>query len=103
MQAQAAATNARGQGDYSDFNTAGAVAKVVPYTPTQAPRRGPLTTDNQLDVQWDFVTDPIATGGSTITSFALYIDDGQRGSFVEVVGDTFGDYTQNSKLIDSGI
>jgi len=46
IQAQIAATNARGQGDYSNLNTEGARARVVPHTPTEAPTRGSLTSDS---------------------------------------------------------
>lgn len=85
------------------MNTVGAVAKVVPHTPTQAPTRGLLTSDTQLEVEWEFVTDMIKAGGSDITSYSLYIDDGNGGEFYEVDGDTKGLYTLNSIIVQSGI
>jgi len=75
------------------------VARVVPHTPTEAPTRGSLTNDNQLEVQWEFVTDLFKAGGSPVTSYSLYIDDGNGGDFIEVDGDTKGLYTLNSIVI----
>lgn len=86
------------------MNSDGVTANVVPHTPTLAPIRGPSTTDSQLDVRWSFITDPILTGGSAITSYSLFINDGNGGNvFTEVMGDTLGPYTLNSIVITSGI
>lgn len=99
---QIAATNARGQGDYSDLNTVGSVAKVVPHTPTQAPTRGSNTNDGQLDVQWEFVTDIQLAGGADFTGYALYRDDGKGGDFIQVQ-ETQPTYTLNSVTLSTGI
>lgn len=81
------------------MNTMGSVARVVPHTPAEAPIRGSLTNDNQLEVKWKFVTDLYLAGGSPIISYSLYIDDGNGGDFYEVDGDTKSDYTLNSIII----
>lgn len=71
----------------------------MPHTPTTAPTRGLLTNDNQLEVQWEFITDLYLAGGSPILSYSLYIDDGNGGDFYEVDGDTKSVYTLNSIVI----
>jgi len=103
IKASIAATNPRGEGKYSDLNTQGAEAKVAPHTPTVAPTRGSLTNDNQLEVQWEFVTDIYKAGGASILSYSLFIDDGNGGEFYEVDGDSKSLYTLNSIVIQSGI
>ena len=54
-------------------------------------------------MQWEFVTDLLKAGSAPITSYSLYIDDGNGGDFVEVDGDAKGPYTLNSIIIQSGI
>ncbi len=71
----------------------------MPHAPTTAPVRGSLTNDNQLEVQWEFITDLYLAGGAPILSYSLYIDDGNSGDFYEVDGDTKSLYTLNSIII----
>ena len=94
------AINSRGAGDFSDPNTSGAVVEIVPWQPSTTARRGSQTTETQLEVTWDYLTG-LSTGGSTILSYELQLNTGS--GFVEVVGDSLGDYTQNSAIIKSGL
>lgn len=100
IQVKVSAINSRGAGDFSDPNTSGALVEVRPLKPTTTPRRGSLTTETQLQVTWDYMTGTL-TGGSTILSYQLDMNTGS--GFVEVVGNTQGDYTQNSVIVTSGI
>ena len=84
------AINSRGAGDFSDPNTSGAVVEIVPWQPSTTPRRGSQTTETQLEVTWDYLTG-LSTGGSTILSYELQLNTGS--GFVEVVGDSLGDYS----------
>ena len=54
--ARVSATNEKGEGEYSDSNSVGALAEVLPLAPKLAPSRGELTSEIQLDVGWQFLT-----------------------------------------------
>ncbi len=56
----------------------------------------------QIDVMWDFLVSYEQTGGTSITSYELQMDDGLGGSFVEVVGYT-NPYSLNSFLITANV
>ena len=101
--AKVSAYNAKGMGPYSNVNTAGAKAQVVPHSPDSAPYYGPQTSDQALEVRWPFITDLYKAGGSSITSYELMIDDGS--GFREVVGFTAPNtpYTLNQVLISSSV
>lgn len=103
--AKVAATNTNGTGVYSEENTLGVTAQGVPSAPTAAPSRGAQTTKSQVDVQWQFLTDSVASGGSPILSYQLELDDGQGGAFLPVVGSdpTNNPYTLNSKIVTTAI
>lgn len=51
---------------------------------------------------WNYITNLQLLGGAPATSYELVMDDGNGGSFSEVVGYTTP-YTLNSYLITSGI
>ena len=55
-----------------------------------------------MDVQWEFLIDENATGGTPIVSYELQMDDGLGGDLAELVGFT-ENYTLNSLLITSNI
>lgn len=96
------ATNEKGSGLYSLPNIVGALVEVMPSAPTTAPRRGDLTNEFRIDVEWDFISGYQDRGGTNIDSYELQIDDGNGGFFIEVVGFT-SFYTLNSFLISSNI
>lgn len=100
--AKVAAINSKGQGQYSGTNVIGALVETPPQSPQAGPARGPLTSETQLDVNWEFLTTYEHTGGTVITSYELQMDDGQGGTFVEMVGYTTA-YSLNSFLITATI
>lgn len=73
-----------------------------PQAPENGPTRAALTTETQIEVGWEFLTSYEQTGGATITSYEVQMDDGLGGTFVEVVGFT-APYTLNSFLITSNV
>jgi hypothetical protein len=96
--AMVAAINDKGEGQFSGTNIIGALAETPPQTPPTGPARGILTTETQLDVNWEFLTTYEQTGGTDIISYELDMDDGLGGSFVEVIGYTTP-FALNSFLI----
>lgn len=100
--AMISASNEKGTGQFSGTNTAGALIQIVPMAPTYAPYSGPRTNQFLLDANWQFLVTYAQRGGGYIDSYELNIDDGNGGSFVEVVGFTTF-YTLNSILVTSGI
>jgi hypothetical protein len=103
--ARVSATNAKGTGPFSEMNTAGMLAQVVPSAPLSAPYRGPDTTEARLDVHWAFLTDARADGGSAILNYGLEVDDGAGGAFYAVVGGSpaTAPYTLNSVLYTTAV
>lgn len=66
------ASNALGYGAYS--TTQSFTPRTIPGQPTSAPRNLPLlTTRTDAYIEYDAVTDD---GGSAITSYVIWIDDG---------------------------
>jgi len=86
--AKIAAINEKGQGLFSKPNSVGALVQTLPQAPPNPPRRGHLTNEFRIHVEWDFLTTYEQRGGSTIDSYELQIDDGAGGYFVEVCGFT---------------
>mmetsp|Transcript_9442 Transcript_9442/g.8981 ORF Transcript_9442/g.8981 Transcript_9442/m.8981 type:complete len:609 (+) Transcript_9442:2746-4572(+) len=68
-----AAVNSEGTGDTSPYNTDGATAAQAPNAPA-APTSGSATSSSQIQVDWVDLTGT-DTGGSAITSYALYWDN----------------------------
>lgn len=80
------ATNTRGDGPLSDVNTDGARIRQAPAQ-MDPPTEGDGTTDSQVEVVWNAVTDPgLPTGNSDITAYKLLWDngDGAAVTFVEL-------------------
>ena len=65
-----------------------------------APTSGSLTTQKVIDIVWTAVTSP-NDGGSSVTSYNLYWDQGYS-SWTTVVGQ-YSDYTGTSYLIGIGL
>jgi hypothetical protein len=65
------AINEKGQGEYSEINTDGALIYVLPLSPSDAPTRGEETNESQIEVDWVFLTTYLERGGSTIDSYEL--------------------------------
>ena len=89
------AYNERGWSSWSDANTAGAAVEVVPHKMTTV-SRGATTTNHVLQVDWALPTGT-ATGGSDVTTFALYTDhataDRGVGETWSVLSDTISPTT----------
>lgn len=77
IQATVSAVNARGASTTSAYNTAGATVAVVPEEPTTL-AKGAASSYNQIQLTWSALTGT-ATGGSPITSYVLYWDNGAGG------------------------
>lgn len=97
--------NDKGEGPVSEVNTEGELAQTVPAAPPSAPYRGIGTSDNQLDVEWGFLTTGAENGGSSIVSYSLEVDDGAGGSFIEIIGGSplSAPYTLNSKIVTTAV
>ena len=53
--AQVSAFNAKGQGNFSGTNIIGALVEELPSAPVNGPRTGPLTDEQKMDIEWDFL------------------------------------------------
>jgi hypothetical protein len=69
--ARVTAINEKGQGEYSEVNSKGALVEVLPLAPSNAPTRGDETNESQIEVDWVFLTTYLQRGGSTIDSYEL--------------------------------
>lgn len=82
------ATNRVGSSEFSAVNTDGALIETAPLAP-QSVRRGALTTNVNIKVEWDEITLPSETGGSPITSYQIDYDNNSRENvWVELDGFT---------------
>ena len=71
------ASNFLGYGSYSTSYSF--VPRTVPSKPPSSPsNRATLTTSTTIYIEYDAVVD---TGGSAITSYNVYVDDGLGGAY----------------------
>lgn len=88
IQAKAQAYNLKGWGGFSNVNTAGARAEVVPQT-MALPTRGVLTDESQAEIDWVqfFTTDEVGGLTASILSYNLQWDSGTDGStWTDLIG-----------------
>jgi hypothetical protein len=77
--------NINGWSDFSDTNTVGAQIKTEPATMT-IPRRGALTSQFQIHIEWDALTGDDLKG-SIVTSYYLQWDKGtSQNEWFDLVG-----------------
>lgn len=66
-----------------------------------APTSGSNTNNNQIDLNWVAFTSSPNNGGSSITSYVVYWDQG-TSTWVELLGETSA-YTSSSYTVTTGI
>jgi len=81
------AMNAKGYSTPSADNGSGPTAKTVPSPPT--PQRGGATSKTQVEVTWAAVSGSPQDGGSAVTDYKVYWDQGS-GSWTQAAATTSG-------------
>ena len=100
---QVTATNGIGTSDPSDENGGGAVVKTEPAAPSALLRDDTGTSDLQITVSFPVVDSHPDNGGSSITSVALYWDEGRGdATFTALVGES-SDSLVDSFTVSSGV
>jgi hypothetical protein len=86
--ARASALNSNGWSTVSDSNIGGAYVMTAP-TRMNDPVRDADSSDSQIIVSWDALTEATDTGGATVTSYGLEWDSGTNGAtWSELAGHT---------------
>lgn len=97
------ATNEIGTSDPSDANTGGAVVMTEPAAPADLTRDDSGTSDLQLSVSFPVTDSHPDNGGSSVTSIALYWDEGNGdGVFTALVGES-SDSLLDTFTVTSGV
>jgi hypothetical protein len=84
--AKVTATNSFGTSEESEVNTSGALIETLPHAHANAPTRGALTHETQIEIDFQALVGA-ETGGSPILSYVVLWDDGLGGSLVARLGD----------------
>lgn len=71
----------------SPANVLGAIIQTVPHKPLSLPQRGSFTSQTQINLKITALTGD-ETGGSPITSYIVYWDQGLGGVFTPLIGYT---------------
>jgi titin len=70
-------------------DTSSFILASIPSTPSSGPTKvSSDSSDTQIRVVFNTLTTTVETGGSTILSYNLQIDDGNQGNFVDLYGIT---------------
>jgi hypothetical protein len=77
--ATVSAINSIGTSDPSPVNSSGVVIQTTPTKPPTAPANGTSTSNTQIHVTWNNLVSP-DNGGSIITNYEVFINDGQGGT-----------------------
>ena len=98
------AFNLRGWGSLSDVNTNGARVEIVPVK-NDLPMNGVLTTETQIDVNWNPLTTLDQMGGSTCTiiTYNLEWDKGTEAAEWEELTGIYSLYTESQFLQTVGV
>jgi hypothetical protein len=99
--AKATATNSFGTSQESEVNQSGALIETLPHKPANAPTRGVLTYETQIQLEYHPLVDE-ETGGSPILSYVVLWDEGLGGSLVARLGDVTPNL-ETSVIINTGI
>ena len=101
VQVTVSATNTLGDSQPSLPNSGGALIETVPQTPASAPARGEETGEAQVQLLYTPLAGS-ATGGSPITSYIIWWDQGQGGALTALAGQTAPNLAL-SLIISTGI
>jgi hypothetical protein len=93
------AANVRGWSQPSPLNAVGPIIQGPPVM-MSPPVRGASTSNKQVEVNWETVNFPM-NGGSSITSYVVYWDQGTN-AWVELIGET-SKYTLTSYTIYTNV